>query len=233
MPLHATMLCFITTDAAIDRKCLRAALTEAVALSFNRITVDGDMSTNDTVLVLANGLSGAPTIRSDASKEFAAFQAALSHVCLELAKKIVRDGEGVSRFVTVRVQGAKTATDADAAARAVANSALVKTSWHGGDPNWGRIIDALGYSPARIVEEKVDIGYSAPGSRSIIWSLKRGQPTKAGFKELCAAVATKEFDLHIHLNLGQGAAIIYAADLTEEYVKFNKGDVSDPASLGG
>src|SRR5947208_16169013 len=147
---HATMLCFITTDAAIEAKTLQAALQDAVANSFNRITVDGDMSTNDTVLVLANGLSG-PRVQTPKSRDFAVFQAALSHVCLELAKMIVRDGEGVSRFVTIRVTGAKSFADADAAARAVANSALVKTSWHGGDPNWGRIIDALGYSPARIV----------------------------------------------------------------------------------
>ena len=146
---------------------------------------------------------------------------------------IVRDGEGVSRFVTVRVRGAKSAHDADAAARAVANSALVKTSWHGGDPNWGRIIDALGYSPATIVEGKVDLGYSAPGSRKVLWSLKHGQPTRSSFEELCAAVAPKEFDLHINLNLGNAGALIYAADLTEEYVAFNKGDVKDPTSLGG
>jgi len=96
---------------------------------------------------------------------------------------IVRDGEGVSRFVTVRLKGAKTFAQADAAARAVANSALVKTSWHGGDPNWGRIIDALGYSPATVVEEKVDIGYSVPGSRRVLWSLKRGQPTRGNQTE--------------------------------------------------
>ena len=161
------------------------------------------------------------------------FQAALNHVCLELAKMIVRDGEGVHRVVTVRVNGAKTIQDADAAARAVANSALVKTSWHGGDPNWGRIIDALGYSPAKIVEEKVDIGYSSAGSKKILWSLKRGQPTKATFKQLCAAAAPKEFDLHINLNLGKAGAVMYAGDLTEEYVDFNKGDVGDPGSLGG
>ena len=123
--------------------------------------------------------------------------------------------------------------DADAAARAVANSALVKTSWHGGDPNWGRIIDALGYSPATILEDKVDIGYSAPGAGKVTWSLRRGQPTKATFKQLCVAVAPKEFDLHINLNLGKSSALMYAADLTEEYVDFNKGDVSDPGSLGG
>jgi glutamate N-acetyltransferase / amino-acid N-acetyltransferase len=230
--LHATMLCFVTTDAAIEAGALQEALQEAVAQSFNRITVDGDMSTNDTVLVLANGLAGNPKFEIRNSK-FEFFQSALTHVCLELAKMIVRDGEGVSRFVTVRVNGARTAIDADAAARAVANSALVKTSWHGGDPNWGRIIDALGYSPAKIVEEKVDIGYSAPGSRKILWSLKRGQPTRTSFKDLCAAVAPREFDLHVNLNLGRSSALMYAADLTEEYVDFNKGDVSDPGSLGG
>ena len=230
--LHATMLCFITTDAAIAPKVLQAALQEAVANSFNRITVDGDMSTNDTVLVLANGLAGNAEwgVRS---AEFRKFQAALSHVCLELAKMIVRDGEGVHRVVTVRVNGAKTIHDADATARAVANSALVKTSWHGGDPNWGRIIDAIGYSPATVVEGKVDIGYSAGGSRKVLWSLKRGQPTKATFKQLCHAVAPKEFELHINLNLGKSSAVMYATDLTEAYVDYNKGDVTDPTTLGG
>ena len=231
-PLHATMLCFITSDAAVEAKVLQAALREAVANGFNRITVDGDMSTNDTVLVLANGLAGNRDFGLR-TLDFGLFQTALSHVCLELAKMIVRDGEGVSRFVTVRVSGAKFFADADAAARAVANSPLVKTSWHGGDPNWGRIIAAVGYSPATIIEEKVDIGYSAPGSREILWSLKRGQPTKATFKDLCAAVAPEEFDLHINLNLGRAGALMYAADLTEDYVEFNKGDVSDPSSLGG
>ena len=249
--LHATMLGFITTDAAIDAKVLQAALNEAAANSFNRITVDGDMSTNDTVLVLANGLAGNPIVGDEVTsliskkkgkvrassrrllQDFEVFQAALNHVCLELAKKIVRDGEGVHRVVTVRVNGAKTIQDADAAARAVANSALVKTSWHGGDPNWGRIIDAIGYSPATVVEEKIDIGYSANGAKKILWSLKRGQPTQATFKELCAAVAPKEFELHINLNLGKANAVMYAADLTEEYVDFNKGDVTDASSLGG
>jgi glutamate N-acetyltransferase/amino-acid N-acetyltransferase len=146
---------------------------------------------------------------------------------------IVRDGEGVSRFVTVRVTGAKSFADADSVARAVANSALVKTSWHGGDPNWGRIIDAAGYSQASVVENKVDIGYSAPASSDVLWSLRRGQPTSATFQDLCRVVAAKEFDLHLRLNLGKAAALVYAADLTEEYVSFNKGDVSEPGSLGG
>jgi len=233
--LHATMLSFITTDAAVDAKVLKAALNEAVANSFNRITVDGDMSTNDTVLVLANGLAENPKLvgRASSRADLKTFQAALNHVCLELAKKIVRDGEGVHRVVTVRVNNAKTIQDADAAARAVANSALVKTSWHGGDPNWGRIIDAIGYSSATVVEEKIDIGYSATGSKKILWSLKRGQPTKATFKQLCVAVAPKEFELHINLNLGKANAVMYAADLTEAYVDYNKGDVTDPTTLGG
>ncbi|HUA65958.1 MAG TPA: bifunctional glutamate N-acetyltransferase/amino-acid acetyltransferase ArgJ [Alphaproteobacteria bacterium] len=230
--LHATMLCFITTDAAVDPKALQAALNEAVAASFNCITVDGDMSTNDTVLVLANGLAGNEKLKSR-DPNFKIFQAGLNHVCLELAKMMVRDGEGVHRIVTVRLSGAKTVADADAAARAVANSSLVKTSWHGGDPNWGRIMGAIGYSSATVVEEKVDIGYSAPGSRDILWSLKHGQPASATFRELCAAVAPKEFDVHIRLNLGKSGAVVYASDLTEDYVSFNKGDVSDPAALGG
>lgn len=146
---------------------------------------------------------------------------------------IVRDGEGITRVVTVRVKGAKTFADADAAARAVGNSALVKTSWNGGDPNWGRIIDALGYSTAKVVEGKVDIAYNAPGEKKLVYSLKKGRPTRTAFKTLCDAVAPAEFELHINLNLGKAESVLYAADLSEEYVDFNKGDISDPASLGG
>jgi glutamate N-acetyltransferase/amino-acid N-acetyltransferase len=227
------MLGFVTTDAKINPKVLKKSLEIAVAQSFNRITVDGDMSTNDTVLILANGLAGNKEITRASRNDLRKFEEALNFVCLELAKMIVRDGEGVSKFVTVRLHGARNSTDAEAAARAVANSALVKTSWFGGDPNWGRILDALGYSPAMIIEEKIDVGYSKPGEKKITWALKRGQPTSVSFKTLCAAVAAKEFDLHIHLNLGSGHAVIYTCDLTEDYVDFNKGDVSDPTSLGG
>ncbi|MGK2927846.1 MAG: bifunctional glutamate N-acetyltransferase/amino-acid acetyltransferase ArgJ [Lysobacterales bacterium] len=232
-PLHATMLAFITSDVAIDPRLLKRALREAVAVSFNRITIDGDMSTNDTVLALANGMAENATIRSLDSSDGRRFQQALNRVCLDLARKLVADGEGVTRVVNIRVSGARSQRDADHAARSVGNSVLVKTSWCGGDPNWGRIMDALGYSPARIVEEKVDLGYSAPGSRDITWSLRRGLPTKVTFATLCACVAPVEFDLHIRLNLGQGKAVVYACDLSEAYVGFNKGDVSDPAALGG
>ncbi len=230
MPLHATKLSYLTTDAKIPAATLRGCLREAVANSFNCITVDGDMSTNDTVLILANGLAGN---RKLSAKDLKIFQTALNHVCLELAKMIVRDGEGITRMVTVRVTGAKTHTDADAASRAVGNSALVKTSWNGGDPNWGRIIDAIGYSPAKVIEEKVDIAYSAPGAKKLVYSLKKGRPTRTTFETLCKTVEPNEFDLHINLNLGKAKAVLYAADLTEEYVDYNKGDISDPSSLGG
>ena len=229
--LHATMLGFITTDAAIEPRVLHSCLEQAVAQSFNRITVDGDMSTNDTVLVLANGLAENKPIR--AGTDLAQFQAALNFVTLELAKMIVRDGEGVTRFVTVRVNGGKSPADAESAARAVANSALVKTSWFGGDPNWGRILGALGYSAAQIVEEKIDLGYTLPGESKMLWALKKGQPTNTSFADLVKMVANKEFELHIFLNLGKHNAVVYTCDLTEEYVDFNKGDVTDPASLGG
>lgn len=231
--LHATMLGFVTCDAAIEPALVKQALKSAVAQSFNRITVDGDMSTNDTVIVLSNGLAGNRPVKSARGDGFKKFQEALNYVTLELAKKIVRDGEGVTRFVTVNIHGAKTVADAEAAVRAVGNSALVKTSWFGGDPNWGRILGALGYSNATIVEHKIDVGYSDPGSRKITFGLKKGQPTTVPFATLAKIVAQPEFDLHIYLNIGKASATLYTCDLTEEYVEFNKGDVSDPAALGG
>lgn len=233
VPLHATMLCFITTDAAIDAAILQFALNESVAQSFNRITVDADMSTNDTVIVLANGLAGNAKLTKRGGRDFGVFQSALNHVTLELAKMIVRDGEGVSRFVTVRVDGAKSVADADAAARAVANSPLVKTSWCGGDPNWGRILGALGYSTAKVVEDRVDVAYGLPGNDRRLLAVKKGRDAGTAFSDLCGIVAQKEFDIFINLNLGKAGATVYGSDLTEQYVEFNKGDVTDPASLGG
>ena len=226
--LHATMLGFLTTDAAVDHGFLKEALERAVAQSFNRITVDGDMSTNDTVLILANGMAGNPPA---ADREI--FQHALDFVTLELAKMIVRDGEGVTRFITLHVRGARTAADAEAVARAVANSALVKTSWFGGDPNWGRILCAIGYSSAAVNEAKVDVGYSLPGKTKITFAVRRGQPTRVGLQILGAIVSQPEFDLHIFLNSGRHDCVLYTSDLTEEYVEFNKGNLSDPKSLGG
>jgi glutamate N-acetyltransferase/amino-acid N-acetyltransferase len=225
--LHATMLAFLTTDAAIEPTLLKNMLEKAVAQSFNRITVDGDMSTNDTVLILANGLAGNADVDRDV------FQRAVNFVTLELAKMIVRDGEGVTRFITLRVHGARTAADAEAVARSVANSTLVKTSWFGGDPNWGRILCAMGYSNAKVNEAKVDVGYSQPGKTRITFAVRGGQPTRVGLQTLGAIVSQPEFDLHIFLNAGRHDCVLYTSDLTEEYVEFNKGNLSDPKSLGG
>jgi glutamate N-acetyltransferase/amino-acid N-acetyltransferase len=234
MKPHATMLAFLTTDAAVESLFLKQALEGAVTQSFNRITVDGDMSTNDTVLLLANTRAGNRWLSGRSPRgDREIFQRALNFVTLELAKMIVRDGEGVTRFVTLHVNGARTAADAEAVARAVANSTLVKTSWFGGDPNWGRILCAMGYSKGKIDESKVDVGYSPPGKTKVTFAVRRGQPTRVALQTLGAIAAEPEFDLHILLNAGRHDCILYTSDLTEEYVEFNKGDLSDPASLGG
>jgi glutamate N-acetyltransferase/amino-acid N-acetyltransferase len=237
---HATMLAFITSDAAIDSRLLKRALEIAISQSFNRITVDGDMSTNDSVIMLANGLAGnrrlAPSrsgIRVSPRRDFGIFQAALNHVCLELAKMIVRDGEGTTRFITLQVRGARNAREAESAARSIANSSLVRTSWCGGDPNWGRILCALGYSSAHVDETIVDVGYSKPASRKIIFAFQRGRPTNAALNALAQITSAPEFDLHVDLHCGRGEFVLYASDLTENYVTLNKGDVNDLSSLGG
>jgi glutamate N-acetyltransferase/amino-acid N-acetyltransferase len=229
---HATMLAFITTDVAIEPKLLKHALRIAVEQSFDRITVDGDMSTNDSVIALANGFARNPRIEIRDSK-FGIFQAALNVTCLELAKMIVRDGEGASRFVALHIQGARNAAQAEAAARAIANSSLVKVSWCGGDPNWGRILCALGYSKAKVNESLVDIGYAKPGSREILFAFRRGRPTNLALKILARVTSAPEFELHVNLRLGRAAFTMWASDLTEEYVAFNKGDVRHPETLGG
>jgi glutamate N-acetyltransferase / amino-acid N-acetyltransferase len=230
---HATMLAFVTTDAAIDAALLKRALETAVAQSFNRITIDGDMSTNDSVILLANGLARNSKIENRNSKAFKTFQAVLNHACLELAKMMVRDGEGVTRFVTLHVGGARSAREAEAAARAIANSSLVKTSWCGGDPNWGRILCALGYSSAKVDDSFADVGYAKPGRREIIYGFRRGRPTNVSVRKLAQVTSAPEFDVHVDLHSGHGEFVLYASDLTENYVAFNKGDISDPTSLGG
>jgi len=232
-PGMATMLAFVTTDTAIEPSALKRALKIAVGQSFNRITVDGDMSTNDSVIALANGLAQNPKLEARNPKQFRIFQTALNHVCVELAKMIVRDGEGTSRFVAVHLRGARNDRDAELAARAIANSSLVRTSWCGGDPNWGRILCALGYSKADVDEAIVDVGYAQPGGRKILFVFRRGHPTNVALKTLAKITSAREFDLHVGLHRGRGEFVLYAADLTENYVAFNKGDVTDPTTLGG
>src|SRR5262245_54432939 len=146
---------------------------------------------------------------------------------------IVRDGEGTSRVVTLHLRGARDDREAEAAAREIANSSLVKVSWCGGDPNWGRILCALGYSKARVNESLVDIGYAKPGSREILFAFRRGRPTNLPLKTLARAPGAPEFELPVNCPLGRGAFSMWASHLTEDYVAFNKGNVNDPATLGG
>jgi len=216
-PSMATMLCFITTDADVPSDVLRKAVLECVEESFNRITIDGDMSTNDTVIVLANGASGISPITRNGTR-CKQFRCALRWVMLELAKAVVRDGERVTKFVTVKVKGARTYLDAKKVAEAVCKSALVKSSWNGGDPNWGRIIHAVGYSRARIREELVDIHIG--GKAACIGGLQADTP----MDELRAIVANPEFEIVIDLNQGDADYIMYSSDLSPEYVDFNRSE---------
>ncbi len=219
-PNMATMLCFVCTDAAVAPSALQRALKEAVALSFNRISVDGDQSTNDTVLVLANGAAGHRPLRPG-HRDWKTFTSALLTALRTLALKIARDGEGAKKLITVRVKGARSDREADAAARAVANSLLVKTCWHGDYPNWGRIMDAVGYSPARVVEEKVEIHYDDR------IAVRRGRAAGTPVSQLSAIQAREQFAVTINLHLGRGAAEVYTCDCSEEYVRINVDYVRD------
>jgi glutamate N-acetyltransferase / amino-acid N-acetyltransferase len=216
-PSMATMLCFITTDANMSSESLRKAVLECVEDSFNRITIDGDMSTNDTVMVLANGASGMPPMRRNGTK-CKQFRQALRWVMLELAKAVVRDGERVTKFVTVKVEGARTYLDAKKVAEAVCKSALVKSSWNGGDPNWGRIIHAVGYSRARIREELVDIFIG--GKAACLGGLQATTP----MEELREIVSHPEFEIVINLNQGEAKYEMYSSDLSPEYIDFNRSE---------
>ena len=216
-PSMATMLCFITTDAKVTSSCLQKALLDAVDMSFNRITIDGDMSTNDTVIALANGQSGIPTIKRN-SKECRIFRDALQYVMLKMAKAIVRDGERVTKFVTVEVKGARTYLDARKVAEAVANSALVKSSWNGNDPNWGRIIHAVGYSRAMVREELIDIHIN--GKAACLGGLQ----AKTAMDTLRNIVAKDKFTITINLHLGKADYEVYSSDLSPEYIDFNRSE---------
>lgn len=218
-PNMATMLCFITTDAKVQPSELKRATQSAVEQSFNRITIDGDTSTNDTVIVMSNGACDVPLIKSRTPCA-EAFRAALTHVMLQLAKMMVRDGERVTKFVEIRVQGARTHQDARNVAEAVANSMLVKCSWHGGDPNWGRVIHAVGYANAKIREQLVDIYFGG------LCACKGGLVTNTPVRELEKVTAKPSFSVTIDLNLGEAAYNVYTTDLSEEYVGFNSAEYS-------
>lgn len=209
-PNMATMLAFVMTDAALAPQAMQRALKGAVDQSFNAISVDGDTSTNDTVLLLASGKAG-----NDVAADHADFQRALVAVCRELARMIVRDGEGATRVMELRVQGARSERDAKLAAHAVATSPLVKTALHGGDPNWGRILAAVGRSGARFSVKRVSL---VAGKVTLV---RNGAP--AAYREKDAAKAFSREYVPITLDLGAGSAstVVMASDLGHDYVSVN------------
>jgi glutamate N-acetyltransferase/amino-acid N-acetyltransferase len=212
-PDMATMLCFVCTDVEASPDILKETLVKAADRSFNRITIDGDTSTNDTVMVMSNGLSGA-VIRSLAHKNI--FQKVLDEILLNLAKQLIRDGEGVTKLVEIKVRGAVSDSDARNVADTVAHSPLVKTSFFGEDANWGRIVGAVGRAGAKIDPDKIDIYFDD------VQMVKAGM----GCGKVAEAEATKvlckpEFVVTIDLNMGRGSDLIYTCDFSVDYVRIN------------
>jgi glutamate N-acetyltransferase/amino-acid N-acetyltransferase len=211
-PHMATTLAFVVTDAAIAPAELQRALRQAVALSYNRLSVDGDMSTNDTLLVLANGASGVKITASNRAQ----FQRALNEVCQSLARQIARDGEGAKKFIEIRVEGARSTQDAVRIARAIANSNLTKTAIAGSDPNWGRILCAAGYAGAIFDPSKTDIWLQG------VPVCRRG--LAADYDELALSQKLDAPDCSIRVRLGEkgsGTATFWTCDLTHDYITIN------------
>jgi len=208
---HATMLVYLLTDAAIEPDVLDGYLRPAIDASFNRISVDGDTSTNDTVLLLASGASGASIGRGNS-----AFATALTQVCTSLARQIVADGEGVSHVVELQINGAVNDAEALRVAKAIAHSPLVKTAWAGCDPNWGRLAAAIGYSGAQIDPDRIDISF---GELAIC----RNGGRAADFDEVAAHtyISQPEFSISIQLHQGDGSCVFWTTDLTHEYIHIN------------
>ena len=214
-PNMATMLGFITTDANITPAMLKRALYLAINKSFNRLVVDGDESTNDSVFLLASGKAGNKAI-SKAGADFGAFLEALEAVCVSLARQMATDGEGATKFVTVTVKGARSERDAARAARAVAKSPLAKTSWFGKDPNWGRVLAAVGYSGADVVDMKAEVFYDR------VWAFRRGRVAdESQLKKLEKVLKKDAFEVVVDLHLGKGESSIYTCDFSLDYVHIN------------
>lgn len=213
-PNMATMLCYITTDIAIDQALLQKAVSGCVEKSFNMISVDGDMSTNDMVIVLANGEANNAKITEE-NADYQIFFDKLMMLCTELAKQIAADGEGASKFLTINVKGAKSFADAKTVGMAIANSPLVKTACFGEDPNWGRVICAVGYSGADMVPEKTVVKFGG------ITIFANGTGATYDEKALAHVMKEKDIVIDIELNMGQEDATVWSCDLSYEYVKIN------------
>jgi glutamate N-acetyltransferase/amino-acid N-acetyltransferase len=224
-PNMATMLAVIATDAFIAQPLLQQALSAATAVSFNCISIDGDTSTNDTVLLLANGLADNEEIVEASSPEFATFSAALTSLCTELAQAIVRDGEGATRFVTVQVCGAANDAEAHQAANTIATSPLVKTAFFGGDANWGRILAAVGRAGIQVDPARCDLfidgGPDATTRTGELQLVAGGVPLPYSEAAATAIFAQPEIDVRVELGLGGGAATVWTSDLSYDYVRIN------------
>jgi len=210
---HATMLCYITTDAKIDNLLLKDFLSNGVDNSFNRINIDGDMSTNDTTLIMANGVSGVEV--KAASKDAEIFYHALQTLLQQLAREMVMDGEGATKFVTIYIENAKDAVSAKTLAEAIANSLLCKTAWFGSDPNWGRLVAALGYSGVDFDPDIVNVYYD--DQAVVINGGDAGTPEE----ELAKVLQNREFSITVDMNAGTAKYWVWTCDISYEYVKIN------------
>ena len=213
-PNMATMLCYITTDANISSQLMQKALSEIVEVSFNMISVDGDMSTNDTVLVLANGASGEAEI-TDGSPEYDKFYATLKEICQELSKRIAADGEGATKFLTINVSGTKTFEDAKTVAMSIAKSPLVKTAFFGEDPNWGRVICAVGYAGIPMVPEKTVIKFGG------VPVYANGLGAEFNEDDIHKVMAEHDIVIDVEMGMGDAKATVWSCDFSYEYVKIN------------
>lgn len=213
-PDLATMLCFLTTDADVEVDFLKKALKEAVDISFNMLSIDGDNSTNDTVLIMANGRAGEEKITAR-SRQAGVFREALGKVCVHLTKEIARDGEGATKLIEVEVMGALNGAEARLAARTIVSSSLVKAAVHGSDPNWGRVVAAAGRSGIELVNDKLGLEIGGIGVVS------GGEPVPFDKEEVVKHMDGSEVLMKLDLNLGNGKATAWGCDLSEEYVTIN------------
>ena len=217
-PNMGTMLCFLTTDCAISPEMIKTALLETVNVSFNRISVDGDTSTNDSCIVLANGLAGNETI-TEKGEDYAAFLEALQTLSIELAKKMASDGEGAKHLITCSVKGAADEAQAETVAKSVISSTLTKAAIFGADANWGRVLCAMGYSGANFDPEKVDIHFASAAGDIAVCEQGRG----LDFDEIKAKKILTEHDIEINITMGEGSAecTCWGCDITYDYIKIN------------
>jgi glutamate N-acetyltransferase/amino-acid N-acetyltransferase len=217
-PNMATMLCFITTDAAISREALDACLKSAVRRSFNRVSVDGDTSTNDMVIVMANGEAGNTPIEAG-TPGYESFSQALEGFCVDLSRQLARDGEGATKLVSVTAVGAKDEDNAEILAKSVVTSSLVKAACFGADANWGRVLCAMGYSGADFDPNEVDVSFASCGEEIAV--CRSGEPLDFSEEDAKRILKREEIEIRIKAGKGSGSATAWGCDLTYDYVKIN------------